>query len=91
MPISSQDDVSLFELLRIIGVSSVAALRRGELTEAQMEKIDRIVEKAQAREGEKREIRAAARDAYNRTRREARKKKAVDKAVARAKKKSGWW
>lgn len=54
MPISNHDDVNHRELARILGISAVAALRGGRLTDRQKRRIDEITKRAKEREDKKR-------------------------------------
>ena len=84
MPINDRDPVNVTEAARILGTGLWAGLRRGHLTARQEARIDRIVERAEVREAEKAAIRRAAAVAAENARFEAKKRKAVDAAVARA-------
>lgn len=84
MPINDRDPVNHREAARIFGTTLWAALRRGYLTEAEDRSIDRIIDRADVREAEKREIRQAAQEARDRARFEAKKQKAVDRATKRS-------
>lgn len=93
MPISDRDDINHRELGRVLGITVIAALRGGRYTARQKRTIGKIAEGAEVRESEKREIRRIAEQAASDARFEQRKKKAVDKAVAKVTKKPGfsWW
>jgi hypothetical protein len=84
MPINDRDPVNVTETARILGTSLWAGLRRGQLTDREQNRIDRIIERAELRETEKAAIRQAATEAAENARFEAKRQKAVDKAVARA-------
>lgn len=87
MPITDRDAVNHREAARIIGTGLWAGLRRGYLTPEEADRIDRTLANAEIREDEKAEIRRAAREAAERADFEARKRKAVGKAVGRVERK----
>ncbi|GAA2118377.1 hypothetical protein [Streptomyces synnematoformans] len=54
MPISNQDDINHRELARILGITGMAMLRGGRLTDRQKRRIDEITRRAKEREDKKR-------------------------------------
>lgn len=91
MPINDRDPVNVTEAARILGTGLWAGIRRGHLTAREQARVERIIDRAELRESQKATIRRATREAVEKTRFDAKKKKAVDAAVAKATKTSRWW